>query len=287
MRNAFLILLATLTLVSCDMASSLIHDGTLVAEVGRHKLYSGELEPYIPDGISPEDSLVMVEKFVKSWATRWLYLDAAEKELSRQQLNVEKETEDYRTALIMYRYEQAYMESRLDTAVSDDQIEAYYEAHKESFVLREPVVKVRYVRMSSDSPYRSRLERLLRLSSDDEAGDVSEEDSLAYRSALRRTDYGGRWIAVSTLAGDMGMEPGEVLSSAKDGFVEVVNKEEGTVRMAQVTNVVGSGEAAPVEYERARIREMILSARKQDLLSGLERDLLETARADRKFVIHQ
>jgi len=59
------------------------------------------------------------------------------------------------------------------------------------------------------------------------------------------------------------------------------------VRMAQVTNVVGSGEAAPVEYERARIREMILSARKQDLLSGLERDLLETARADRKFVIHQ
>jgi len=287
MRNAFLILLATLTLVSCDMASSLIHDGTLVAEVGRHKLYSGELEPYIPDGISPEDSLVMVEKFVKSWATRWLYLDAAEKELSRQQLNVEKETEDYRTALIMYRYEQAYMESRLDTAVSDDQIEAYYEAHKESFVLREPVVKARYVRMSSDSPYRSRLERLLRLSSDDEAGDVSEEDSLAYRSALRRTDYGGRWIAVSTLAGDMGMEPGEVLSSAKDGFVEVVNKEEGTVRMAQVTNVVGSGEAAPVEYERARIREMILSARKQDLLSGLERDLLETARADRKFVIHQ
>ena len=200
---------------------------------------------------------------------------------------MDKETEEYRNALIKYRYEQAYVESHLDTTVTDDQIDAYFEAHKADFVLKEPVVKARFVRMNAGSPYKRRLSKLIQGSTDDEYGEVSDEDSLAYRSALRYTDYGGKWIPASTLARELGTDYETMFRKAHDGFVEIESEEEGLVLMAQITDIVEEGKTAPVEYEGERIREILLSARRQSLLSGLERDLLENARAEKKFVIHQ
>ena len=71
--------------------------------------------------------------------------EVAEKELSKSEKNVDKELEDYRRSLLKYRYEQKYVNQRLDTAVTDAQIEKYYEAHIETFKLSLPIAKARFL----------------------------------------------------------------------------------------------------------------------------------------------
>ena len=104
---------------SCKTITSFVHDGRVVAKIGNHKLYASDLNAYIPDSASPEDSTRLALQYINSWASDMAFIDVAEKELSKSEKNVDKELEDYRRSLLKYRYEQKYVNQRLDTAVTD------------------------------------------------------------------------------------------------------------------------------------------------------------------------
>ena len=55
---------------------------------------------------------------------------------------------------------------------------------------------------------------------------------------------------------------------------------------AYVPEMMQKGQVAPLEYSAQTIRDIIISARKQALISTLEQDLLNDARENGKFVIH-
>ena len=149
----FLLLLPAL-LGSCNAVSSLIHDDQVVAKVGKNKLYKSEVERFIPNMVSPEDSARLAEQYINSWAMDLLYLDVAERELSKGELDVSVELEDFRRSLLKYRYEQRYINDRLDTLVTDEQIRSYYEEHQS-------VLKVRFVDEMKDSPKLNTILRMM------------------------------------------------------------------------------------------------------------------------------
>ena len=135
MRRLAYILIALLTLVatqSCEMVSTFIHDGEVVASVGKSKLYRHDLESLIPAGLPSEDSLALAQQYINSWAADLVFLGAAQQKLSKNEKNLTKELEQYKNALLKYRYENLYINERLDTTVPDSQVEDYYENHKES-----------------------------------------------------------------------------------------------------------------------------------------------------------
>ena len=83
----------------------------------------------------------------------------AETKLSKSEKDVSRELEDYRRSLLKYRYEQRFVNERLDTAVLTKDIEAYYEAHKDLFVLDVPILKARFLDIMPDSPNYDRIRR--------------------------------------------------------------------------------------------------------------------------------
>ena len=113
-----LLILLPLLLGSCNAISSLIHDDQVVAKVGDNKLYKSEVEGFIPNMIPASDSVRLAEQYINSWAMDLLYLDVAEKELSKSELDVATELESFRRSLLKYRYEQRYINDRLDTLVT-------------------------------------------------------------------------------------------------------------------------------------------------------------------------
>ena len=139
-------------LPSCKAISSLIHDGEVVARLGDHKLYRSELDDMIPKGTSPEDSVKLAGIYINSWARDKAFVDIAQQRLSKGEKDVSKELEAYRQSLLRYRYEQRYINERLDTTVSRKQIEEYYDSHQESFKLERPIMKARFLNISKDSP---------------------------------------------------------------------------------------------------------------------------------------
>lgn len=269
-------------LYSCKTITSLVHDGKTVAKVGRHRLYQSELNKYIPDSASPEDSTRLALQYINSWASEMLFVDMAEKELSKSEKNVDKELEDYRRSLLKYRYEQKYINQRLDTAVTAGQIENYYDSHKDIFKLQIPIVKARFMLISSDSPNREILKK--KMASDDPKVRI-EADSIAFSSALKYTDFGDQWIDLVRLSREFGIDYGTLLASIKGNYAEMTDSD-GNICIAYIESIVPAGDTGPVDYYKERIKDIILSTRKQVLLSGLERDLIVNARDQEDFVIY-
>ena len=273
--------LLLLTAVSCEMASSLVHDDQPVARVGKENLYRSEIESRIPGMMSPEDSAGFAERYIRLWAMDRLYADVAEKQLSKAELDVSAELESYRRSLLRYRYEQRYLNDRLDTLISDRQISDYYEAHEADFALREPLMKIRFVDIMKDSPD---LDEILALMSSDGHGDLVRADSLARVSALRYFDNSGSWMSASDLARYFGTSASEMLDAMDEDMIIIEPENRGDVLAAYVCDMVESG-TAPLEYCTPVIRDIILSNRKHELLAALERDLLDEALDSKQFVI--
>lgn len=286
MRRGLLITLIGIVLSalpSCRAISSLLHDDEVVAQVGDMKLYRAELDALIPKGLSAEDSTGLARQYINTWASDLVYLGIAEKQLSKAEKDVSRELEDYRKSLLKYRYEQLYVNERLDTAVTDEMVDEYYAEHPEKFVLQRPLVRARYLNIASDSPALRNLRKLMKSS---DPNDLVEADSIAYSSALRFMTWGNDWVDAAVLAGEFGTDYNSMLNSLSGGWVEQKDTT-GYTKLAYIPEMIRKGEQAPVEYSTPMIKDMIISARKQALISGLERDLLNDARENGNFVIYE
>ena len=283
MRKTFILMLLPLLLASCNAISSLIHDDDVVARVGRTKLYKSEVERFIPNMIPAEDSTRLAEQYINTWAMDLLYLDVAETQLSKEELDVTADLEDFRRSLLKYRYEQRYINDRLDTLITEDQIRQYYTAHAEDFELKRPVLKVRFVDVMKDSP---NIDAILKMMSSMEYDDIQRADTLAKSTALRWFDSADTWMDAGELAKSFGLDWESMLSHLKGDMIRYEPEDRTDLMAAYVVEIQRKG-TAPLEFVSERIRDILMSARKHDLMNSLERDLLQDALESKKFVIYE
>ena len=283
-----LVLIALAAATACQMvhrvsdtAAELFGDA-VVARVGEHRLMRSELAAYIPAGVSSEDSLALAQSYIKSWAEELIFLDMAEKHLSAEEKDVTKDLEDYRRTLLKYRYEERYINDRLDTLISDEEVRNYYRAHMDKFLVERPLLKVRYMIIPADS--RS-IKTIKELMSSDDAMDAIAADSLAFTAALRYVDSSDAWMDAILLARDLGTDEASMMKALRNRTIEFKG-DDGLLRVAYVVDMVQKGSPAPLDYCEERIKDILLSARKHELVGGLERDLLNDALAKGKFVIY-
>lgn len=275
-------------LVSCtwvdrvkDATAELFGD-EVVARVGEAKLLRSELDRYIPSGVSPEDSASLALQYINTWAVDRIYMETAEAQLSAEEKDVTGELEAYRRSLLKYRYEQHYVNERLDTSIAPAQIRTYYEDHPEQFVLKAPIVRARTLLIPENA---RNLQQLKKLMSSDRVEEVIAADSLARSTALRYTDRSEQWTALGDLAREFGTDAATLLGAIRHGFAEIPDGN-GNLHVAYIVEMVREGKTAPAAYCTAEIREILLSKRKRALLEGLERDLLKDARSHDRFVIY-
>ena len=287
MRKGLFILLLLVT-ASCqlvhrvsDSAAELFGD-EVVARVGDHRLLRSALASSIPAGVSAEDSIGLSQQYIQAWAEELLFLDMADAQLSKEEKDVSLELEEYRRTLLKYRYEERYINERLDTLISDEEVRTYYQDHQDRFRVDRPLLKARYMVIPSNS--RS-LKTIKALMASEDAAETLAADSLAFTAALRYVDSSDNWMDAILLAREMGTDEVSLMKALRNRFIEIPD-DAGNLRVAYIADMVRKGDPAPLEYCAERIREIILSARKHDLVSGLERDLLMDARNKGKFVIY-
>ena len=288
MRKLPYIGILLLAVCSCKVVNTLtdtaneLFRGEVVARAGDHVLHLSELEQYIPQGVSSEDSTKLARQYIDAWAQDLLLLDMAEEQLSPSEKDVSLELEDYRRTLLKYRYEQLYINQRLDTLITTEEVNAFYKENSALFRLERPIVKARYLLIPADAKSIRNLRTLM--SSEDEA-DVMEAANLASTSAIKYVDQADTWMDALSLAREMGLEYQKLLSGIRNQFMEYTD-ENGILHLAYLAEQVPEGKTAPLEYCEDRIRELILSGRKHTLEMSLEQDVLEDARKNNKYVIY-
>lgn len=277
------LLLACVLLASgCDLVQSLIHDDEVIAKVGKHKLYRSELNGILPQGISSADSTNLTLQYINSWAEEQLYCDMAMAQLSKAERDVSAELEAYRRTLLRYRYEQRFINDRLDTLVTETQMMDFYEANQNLFVLERPILKFRYIDIYKTAGMKDKL--IAKMSSN-KAKDVMEMDSLAREHAIRYIDSSTTWVDAIDLAREFGIDYGTMLSLMNQSHIVLESKDAADIKVAYIREIRRSG-VAPLEFCTERIREYILSGRKRELLIALEQSLLQQASDKGDFVIY-
>ena len=289
MKKWLVIGILAVTTLSCqwvrklsDGASELLGD-EVIARVGEHKLFRSELEKVLPGGLDEQDSLSLSREYIHRWAGDLLLLDMADQQLSKAEKDVSKELEEYRRSLLKYRYEQHYVSERLDTAIREEEMKAYYDAHPEKFLLTRPLVKCRILIIPSSAKSVKTLRRLM---ASDDGEDLVEADSLSRMTAIRYLDASDTWMDANDVAKYFGMEYSQLLSLLWGNTIRYEPADRADLMFAYVCDIRRSG-PAPLDYCAPQIRDILMSVRKHDLMNSLERDLLDNALESKNFVVYK
>ena len=167
-----------------------------MARVGTHILYKEDIEKLNITGFSPEDSIRIVTQYIHSWAKDNLLLDMAQTQLPKNDKDVEKQLEEFRQQLLVFRYEKQYVEQRLDTLVSEQQYQEFYENNEKSFIVTTPLLKAIVIKIADNSPYLSQIKSLYRSAKEE---DLAKLEQLCYSSAEYFHSYMD-WVEMGVIA---------------------------------------------------------------------------------------
>ncbi|MDR0688383.1 MAG: hypothetical protein LBF55_06860 [Prevotellaceae bacterium] len=265
-------LLAVALLFACDRVASTWKQQPLAA-VENKKLYMADVKDMFPPDITAEDSLTILHSYVDAWVKKMLMLRLAEENLGSKQKNVSSLLDDYRTSLLVYRYEQKYID-RVDTAVSEAECESFYNENKQHFILTRPVARVLFIKLRQNSPY---LERIKKLYTSKDPEDFTALEGLCLQAATKFDYYGDRWLTLDELVKELPLRQGGYEEMvARKMAIEVADST--YAYLVAIRDFRGRGAIAPIEYEHDNIKTMILNSRKKSMIQNLEQRVLQEAK---------
>lgn len=249
-------------------------DDDIVAQVGNKFLYKEEIDNIIPPGTPRSDSINMLRQYINSWALKYLIVEKAESQLMKVDKDIEQEIEDYRNSLLAYRYEKLYIDQRLDTTVTEEDARNYYINNAPNITLNNSVIKGRVIKISPSSPNLARIKSLYKAIDLD---DIDELEKLCHNSAERYNNFNNEWVDLAQVAREVPFDLYTCERVIKErSYIET---EDSLFQyFAFFTEIVSPNETPPFEYYLPRIKEIIITKRKQNLIARLEGDLMQEAR---------
>ena len=132
------------------------------------------------------------------------------------------------------------------------------------------------LKLSNNSPNLKVISRqLLKKESVSETGDDDMEE-FARSSAYAYNNYSNNWVGLNVVAKEAGADIDKLTAALAKGTIYNQKDSLYTI-MVQSLEFVAPGEVAPFEFYKDKIKEIIISKRKQDLEAALQRDILNDA----------
>ena len=254
----------------------------LVATAGNEKL---DIDDYAEDFVSTgviKDSVYNAKKSIEKWAIESLFYQEAIEKLNDEEINIEKQVNDYRKSLVNYIYQTKLIEANLDTLITREEIEAYYDEHRDNFILKENLIKVNYLKVPVRAPALVKIKRLLWSFN---PKDKEQLMSLCEQNAENFFMNDSTWLFLEDIKKeipalreqpDFNLSNGKVVEFADDLYYYYLK-----VKDVKVKNGL-----SPINFEYQNIKKFIINNRKTQLIDQYKQDLLEKARANKSFIQH-
>lgn len=252
----------------------------LIARAGENFLYQNEL----PSFLSLQDSLLRYKNFVELWAKEKLLYDLSLTNLSQSKKNeLDLIIEKFKVDLYINSYKDLIVNSRIDSIVTNEEIESYYNANIDNFTLNETLLKYRYLKVPSDNININRIRRYIqRLSNDDRAF----LDSLNFQFAELKVND-SVWFAERDVISSIEF----INQTNKSNFMRVNRlyeiKDGQYINYFIVKDLLKSGNIPPLSYLYDRIKLNIINQRKIDLIKNINKEILNDALKSSKYEIYK
>jgi len=282
MKGLISLLLLLLLLAGCSEYNKTNHR-SIVARVGDRFLYLDQLPEVSIATLSAEDSISIVRNFIDRWIKKELMLSKAETNVSSEyQAEMELKLEETRANLMIYQYEQEMMFQKMDTLVSQSEINSYYEKNIGSFNLSAPIVKAIFIKIPVEAPNINRVSQWYRSGSQ---SDFQDLESYCYQFAEKFDDFGEGWINFNYLRREFPSDINDTERFLRDNsYYEI--QDQAFWYFVNFRDYRLQGTQAPVEYVYDDIRNIILNNRKIDFLKELENGIYNEALRENAFRIY-
>lgn len=268
-------------LVACSKSSQK-NNSEAIARVNDNYLYRSDLENLVPPGSSKKDSVAIVKDFITRWAMQQLLMNKAEKNISKsKQQELDELISQYKNDLYTKSYLEELVMTKIDTVISNEEIEKYYNEHKNNFKTTEPLVKLRYINLiKGNVKFATINSKFL---------NFSKKDKLDLQKlAIQFKNYAFNdsiWVDINQVYEKLPF----INQENKDKFVSAgiayQYTDSNLVWMVKVKDVVEKNNVTPLQYIQPTIKQIILNNRKTDLINKIQTEITNDAIKDNDFEI--
>lgn len=270
-------------LSTCNQWTSVDQD-VVVARVGSHYLYLSDIEEQLPMVVSKEDSILLAQSTINTWAKKHLLYDQAVFNLeqsSQEELNAL--VEDYRLDLWATTYKELLVKSVIDTMVDPTLMRAYYTKNKYNFKLKEDVLQARVIGLSSSASNLDEVKEHFQLNQEE---DKRYLDSLRIQfSSYQNNDsiwftkhsFQQRFPEIPLLSFD------NYLKKSQFFFIE----DSFEVYLLWVSEYRLRNENAPYQLVENTIRKIVFNQSKLEFIKQFDQEILQDAIQANKFEIYR
>ncbi len=254
----------------------------MLARAGDEVLSVSEVKGIFTPGMTPEDSLKLLEKYVDMWVKRQLKIQQAEKLFPESMPDVERMVQEYRGSLLGVKLDNYYTEGKVDTAFSSKEIFDYYTDNRADFLLDRSIVRARLVKVPDDYRQRTKVKEMLRWETEERKQDFvdfCQKNGFEMREMAVWTDFSD---LLAVLPASRNKSDEQVLRA--DGVQEYRDGDTWTYLL--VTDRRVAGDALPLERAQEAIKRMLANRRRTELIRAYEDSIYMEAQKNKTIVIN-
>ena len=255
-----------------------------VAEVGKVILYYDEIPQLIQHGINEADSVAIIQNYINKWAKRRLLLLKAEENLAPELKSViEQQIEETRTNLVIYQYQQQMILEKMDTVLSEAELENYYNVNEKSFILNSDIVKALFIKLPVETPELNKIRTLARSNNQN---DLQQLETYCYQFAEKFDDFNEDWVPMNRLSVELQQDiENEETFLKNNKFFET--SDSLSVYLISIRDYRLRSTTAPFEYVKNDIKRIIWNTRRIEFIQSLENGIYNEALKKNSFKIHK
>ena len=277
MRKIILILL----IISCELENNSKEEP--IARVNDNFLFFSEIQESLDENMSQNDSMLAVNSAINNWASKKLLYEKAIFNLSNSKQNeLDLLVKSYESDLYISNYEKEWLKTRVDTIVSNDQLQSYYSENKNKFRLRQDILLARFIELPIENFNKTQIVRSFRrLNFQDKS--YLDSISLQFKSSFINDSV---WLRPELFFNNFKIENIAKYNRylKKKSFFEIKDLE--SLYLVYISDILRKNDYAPMSYVKPTLVQILLNKRKLEMKKQLKTDILKQGIAENNFEIY-
>lgn len=267
--------------------------GGVIAEYDGKQLTERDILP-LTRGLSAADSARAVDYFVRQWCVSLQIEKSIGRSMGGKKSEIERLVDDYRRSLYSYEWERYVVSREMPQHVVDTVVSAFYEAHKNKFVLDETILRGALLVVPTAAPGVEKIKKQMSAlskadvlaQSDELIGILEQMEKYAYQYGSGYELFLDEWKTVSQVLLRMPLEEEKLHKLLKQKRQLAVQDSLNTY-ILQVSEMYSQGEFMPLDYARGEIEKLILSQRQVDFVQQKRDELYNKAIEQGKLKLYE
>lgn len=238
--------------------------------------------PSITKGLKGRDSTEALKNYADNWVRKKLLLQKAEENIPEDDLGITKKVEEYRSSLLLYEYEKALINKKLDTTVTQKELDEWYDKLKGDFPLEKDVYLLYFIKLKKDARDMDNVRKWINKQDDEETARKLAGYCQEFATSTVLSD--GIWYDKDNVTKNFPLTEYDIaMLSASKVFKEY--KTESGSWFIKIGDVMKKDQPAPVEFIHDQLVKAIIEKRRIVLIEKIYDKIYQDGIKSKSFEI--